>query len=75
MTATNYFNTNDSKIKSKTQNKFFSRGATPKNKIDNSKRLKNKDVLLIRYASIEAIVPPVVLYAQAGLLIYIPCCL
>ena len=33
MTATNYFNTNDSKIKSKTQNKFFSRGATPKNKM------------------------------------------
>jgi hypothetical protein len=33
MTTTNYFHTNESKIKSKTQNRFFSRGSTPKNKI------------------------------------------
>ena len=33
MTTKNYFHTNESKIKSKTQNKFFSRGSTPKNKI------------------------------------------
>ena len=32
-TTNNYFHTNESKIKSKTQNKFFSRGSTPKTKI------------------------------------------
>ena len=46
MTATNYFNTNDSKIKSKTQNKFFSRGATPKNKIlDDMEDAVTKNIL------------------------------
>ena len=33
MTTRNYFHTNESNIKNKTQNKFFSRGSTPKNKI------------------------------------------
>ena len=33
MTTKNYFRTDDSKIKTLTQNKFFSRGSTPKNKI------------------------------------------
>ena len=33
MTTMNYFHTNESNIKNKTQNKFFSRGSTPKNKI------------------------------------------
>ena len=32
-TTNNYFHMNESKIKSKTQNKFFSRGSTPKTKI------------------------------------------
>ena len=32
-TTRNYFLTNESKIKSKTQNKFYSRGSTPKTKI------------------------------------------
>ena len=33
MTTTNYFHTNESKMKTKTQNKFFSRGSTPRNKM------------------------------------------
>ena len=33
MTTKNYFRTDDSKINTLTQNKFFSRGSTPKNKI------------------------------------------
>ena len=33
MTTRNYFHANESNIKNKTQNKFFSRGSTPKNKI------------------------------------------
>ena len=33
MTTRNYFHTNESNIKNKTKNKFFSRGSTPKNKI------------------------------------------
>ena len=45
MTATNYFNTNDSKIKSKTQNKFFSRGATPKKILDDMEDAVTKNIL------------------------------
>ena len=33
MTTTNYFDKNETKVKSRTQNKFFSRGSTPKIKI------------------------------------------
>ena len=33
MTTINYFHTNESKMKTKTQNKFFSRGSTPRNKM------------------------------------------